>query len=214
MRIPLFPLNTVLFPGATLGLQIFEPRYREMIAGCLATRTGFGVALIRTGREVGDNAIPYDVGTYAEITRSHRLPDGRYHLRITGRTRFRILSRDTTSRAFQQAEVEHLPDDEQDAGLAGEETRALFTEFVNLGLRVTGQYLGALELPTEAASLAHRIAARLTLEERDKQVLLEAEGPRARLDLCTQALRQELRTLRRQVAAHYLQKYEGFGAGN
>ncbi len=76
MRIPLFPLNTVLFPGATLGLQIFEPRYREMIAGCLATRTGFGVALIRTGREVGDNAIPYDVGTYAEIEafmREHQL---------------------------------------------------------------------------------------------------------------------------------------------
>lgn len=214
MRIPLFPLNTVLFPGSPLSLQIFEPRYREMIGECLASRTGFGVVLIRTGREVGGTAVPYDVGTYAEITHAQRLPDGRFHIEVTGRTRFRILARDTTSRSFQQADVEYLPDEEQDAGLAGEESRELFAQFVNLGLCVTGQYLGDIELPSDAAALAHRIAARLSMEMRDKQVLLEAEGPRTRLDLCTQALRQELSTLRRQAAAHYLQKYEGFGAGN
>lgn len=214
MRIPLFPLNTVLFPGSTLSLQIFEPRYREMIGECLDTRTGFGVVLIRTGREVGGNAVPYDVGTYAEITRSQRLPDGRYHLEVTGRTRFRILARDTTSRTFQQADVEYLPDDEQAAGLAGEESREMFAQFVNLGLCVTGQYVGDIDLPDDAAALAHRIASRLPIEMRDKQVLLEAEGPRTRLDLCTQALRQQLRVLRRQAAAHYLQKYGGFGAGN
>src|SRR6185503_19497144 len=65
--IPLFPLNTVLFPGGRLPLRIFEQRYMDMAKACLRERTPFGVCLIREGREVGTPAIPADIGTLARI---------------------------------------------------------------------------------------------------------------------------------------------------
>ena len=65
--LPIFPLNTVLFPGAPLPLRIFEPRYREMLQACLEADRRFGVALIKSGQEVGESAEPYEIGTVARI---------------------------------------------------------------------------------------------------------------------------------------------------
>ena len=66
--LPLFPLDTVLFPGAPASLQIFEPRYREMLRDCMADDRRFGIVLIKSGQEVGSGAEPYMVGTVAHIT--------------------------------------------------------------------------------------------------------------------------------------------------
>src|SRR5256885_13737890 len=90
VRLPLFPLHSVLFPEATLALQIFEPRYREMIGRCLAHDETFGVALIQNGDEVGDAATPRRVGTEAAIIASDRSKDGRYEIVAAGRRRFEI----------------------------------------------------------------------------------------------------------------------------
>src|SRR5439155_12683725 len=65
--LPLFPLNTVLFPGGRVPLRIFEQRYMDMAKACLRDGSPFGVCLIREGREVGAPAIPADVGTLARI---------------------------------------------------------------------------------------------------------------------------------------------------
>ena len=65
--LPLFPLNTVLFPGAALPLQIFEDRYKEMLQDCLASDSRFGAVLIKEGVEVGGPAVPHTTGTMAEI---------------------------------------------------------------------------------------------------------------------------------------------------
>jgi len=67
MELPLFPLNTVLFPGATLPLHVFEERYKQMINQCLESRSPFGVLLIRSGNEVGTPTEPFEVGTTASI---------------------------------------------------------------------------------------------------------------------------------------------------
>ena len=67
VRLPLFPLHSVLFPEATLALQIFEPRYREMIGRCLAHDEPFGVVLILEGEEIGGEAVPRKIGTEAAI---------------------------------------------------------------------------------------------------------------------------------------------------
>jgi Lon protease-like protein len=90
VRIPLFPLRTVLFPGQLLPLHIFEPRYREMIAVCLREGTSFGVALIKEGAEVGAPAEPVAVGTTARIAQVDTLPDGRMNILAIGESRFRI----------------------------------------------------------------------------------------------------------------------------
>src|ERR1700757_4702903 len=91
MKLPLFPLNTVLFPGMALPLRIFEPRYRLMIEECLTSGGSFGVALISSGREVGDPAVPHRVGTSARIAGAERLSDGRLNIEVVGQERFHIL---------------------------------------------------------------------------------------------------------------------------
>ena len=75
-KIPLFPLNTVLFPKASIPLHVFEDRYKRMIRHCIDTKSPFGVVLIRMGSEVGDSAIPYDVGTTANIINVNKIEDG------------------------------------------------------------------------------------------------------------------------------------------
>ncbi len=104
MRIPLFPLDTVLFPGATLPLHIFEPRYREMIGECLAAEKQFGVVTA----EPDKMAI---VGCMAKIVRVvKRHPDGRMEILCEGTRRFEIEGLDD-SRRFLQADVEYFDDD-------------------------------------------------------------------------------------------------------
>ena len=65
--IPLFPLNTVLYPHGRLPLRIFEPRYLDMVSDCMKTDSGFGVCLIKQGAETGPAATCFNTGTYAEI---------------------------------------------------------------------------------------------------------------------------------------------------
>ena len=88
--LPLFPLNTVLFPYSRTQLHVFEHRYRQMIEACLTDNRPFGIALIRSGDEVEGSAEPYLVGTKVRILEIHRYEDGRYDLTIEGVERFRI----------------------------------------------------------------------------------------------------------------------------
>lgn len=69
LRIPLFPLNTVLFPGGLQPLKIFEQRYLDMAAACMKANTPFGICLIDKGGEVGAAAVPHAVGTLATVGR-------------------------------------------------------------------------------------------------------------------------------------------------
>jgi Lon protease-like protein len=104
MKIPLFPLEVVLFPGAALPLHIFEERYKEMIGICLAEKLTFGVICAqREGLAV--------VGCTAEIVRVlQRYPDDRLDILCQGIKRFEIENLDN-SRNYLQAEVDFFYDD-------------------------------------------------------------------------------------------------------
>ncbi len=80
----MFPLQTVLFPGAALPLHVFEPRYRALTADCLAADRTFGVVLISRGREVGGGDERVGVGTAAVIEQASPFPDGRWALLARG----------------------------------------------------------------------------------------------------------------------------------
>lgn len=108
--IPLFPLNTVLFPGGVLPLRIFEPRYLDMVSQCLRTDCGIGVVLIRQGQEVGQAAETCNVGTLCKIRYWNRRPDGMLGVTLEGQQRFSILSRNVSKNQSVQAEVELLPE--------------------------------------------------------------------------------------------------------
>lgn len=93
-EIPLFPLHTVLFPGASLQLHIFEPRYVEMIKNCVSFDQPFGVVLIRHGNEVGEHAEPYMVGTAARIVKVLEFENGKLDITVEGEHRFRVRQLD------------------------------------------------------------------------------------------------------------------------
>jgi uncharacterized protein len=91
-EIALFPLSVVLFPTGPLPLRIFETRYIDMVSRCMRDGSGFGVVLIRSGREVGPADI-FDVGTLAKIEDFHQLPDGLLGLSCVGERRFKIADK-------------------------------------------------------------------------------------------------------------------------
>ena len=91
IEIPLFPLQTVLFPGGPLPLRIFEPRYVDMISRCLKSGIGFGVLLIRSGDETG-SASTHDLGTVATIVDWDQLNDGTLGVVVLGGARFLLRS--------------------------------------------------------------------------------------------------------------------------
>jgi len=107
VRLPLFPLHTVLFPETTLPLHVFEPRYREMIGRCLEHDESFGIALILDGDEVGGHVIPRRVGTEASIIACQRSVQGEYDIVVEGQRRFTIRSLDR-GRAYLRADVDWM----------------------------------------------------------------------------------------------------------
>jgi len=108
-RVPLFPLNTVMFPGGVLPLRIFEPRYLDMVSDCLRHDTAIGVVLIQEGQEVGQAAATHGTGTLSVISYWNRRRDGLLGITLRGTCRFRILSHEIQPNQLILAEVEALP---------------------------------------------------------------------------------------------------------
>ncbi len=181
VRIPLFPLHAVLFPGAALPLHIFEPRYREMVGRCLEHDQPFGIALILEGDEVGAPAIPYRIGTEAAIIAAQRYPDGRYDIVVEGRRRFEILDLDRT-RPYLRAEVNFLEDPLGSEEPVLPETVAKLFEGVLEALELSGQAIvDETWKNLDARSLSFKVAAALPVSETVKQELLEMPDTTARL---------------------------------
>jgi len=126
MKVPLFPLDVVLFPGTPLPLHIFEERYKEMIGECLAQKSGFGV--VRAQRE--GLAV---IGCMARIARVlHEYEDGKLDILCDGGDRFEIEQLDN-SRAFLQAEVDFFTDEDvESTRQSREECLALHFEVLEL----------------------------------------------------------------------------------
>ena len=180
--LPLFPLNTVLFPRMPLPLHIFEDRYLQMIEACLAGDETFGVVRIRSGREVGGSATGFEIGTSARITGVQRRPDGRLDIAVEGVRRFRMVST-VQLRPYQVASVEWLDDEMDLPGLVGvlEPAAALARACLLKVLALNNEWARKLPLPPEPDTLAYLIAERLPVDLDAKQSLLEAPTVAERL---------------------------------
>ncbi|HYP67439.1 MAG TPA: LON peptidase substrate-binding domain-containing protein [Thiobacillaceae bacterium] len=86
--LPLFPLQTVLFPGGRLPLKIFEQRYLQLMKGCVARNSSFGICALRAGQEVGEPATPFEVGTQARIIHWDMPQPGIFHVLVEGIERY------------------------------------------------------------------------------------------------------------------------------
>ena len=181
MTLPLFPLNTVLFPGCVLDLQIFEARYLDMIARCMKQGTGFGVVCILEGEEVGDAPQGIArVGCEALVRDFQRQDNGLLGIRVEGGRRFEVLDTELQRDQLMVAEVEWL-DEVPEQPLAEEDQDLLAL------LKALAEHpmVAALNMRTEVAgqqSLANQLAYLLPFAEEDKLELLLVNDPQQRLD--------------------------------
>ncbi|KAF4406109.1 MULTISPECIES: LON peptidase substrate-binding domain-containing protein [Streptomyces] len=221
-RLPLFPLNTVLFPGLVLPLNVFEQRYRALMRDLLklgedAPRR-FAVVAIRDGHEVAPTAtgLPdatartelgpaagfgsdplaafHPVGCVADAATVREREDGGFEVLATGTSRIRLVSVDTGG-AYLTAETEEIPEREGDGAgaLASGVVRAFRTYQKRLAGASERSLAGEQELPGEPSVLSYLVAAAAVLDTPDKQELLEAADTAERL-------RKELKLLRAESA--------------
>lgn len=179
MEIPLFPLkNIVLFPGMVLPLHIFEMRYREMINRCIDERRPFGVVLIKEGKEVGEAALPYEVGTLAKIVRVERLDDGCMNITTIGLERFRV-EKVHQQHSYLMATVRTLPTINGSTKLAvdlAQRLRPRIYEYVELLSKANDADLKLDRLPEDPLTLAFLVAIALQVAPMTKQTILEHPG--------------------------------------
>ncbi len=172
--LPLFPLNTVLFPGMPLPLHIFEERYKLMIQECARDHKPFGVVLIKSGMEAGEPAVPYSIGTTARILSLERLQEGRFNIETVGEERFRVLELQY-DHPYLSAMVENYPMNDADSPLAlslASRLRPWMTKYMTLLAQAAETPFEAARLPNDASALAYLAAIVLQTPPSAKQSLL------------------------------------------
>jgi Lon protease-like protein len=185
-ELPIFPLPLVLFPGAPQPLHIFEPRYRQMLADCLAGDHRFGITYVpaRTGAA---DPVPSlgDVGCVAVIRSTHQLPDGRSDILTEGERRFQLLQWCSDDRLYRRARVEEFDDDTESpaevATLAADVRHGFERLAEALGTLAGNELAEPVELPDDPTALSFHVAAALELEGSAKQALLVTRSSTARL---------------------------------
>ena len=195
--LPLFPLGSVLFPGALLPLHIFEPRYRVLIRRSVEAKRPFGIVLIRSGEEVGSPAEPHQVGTEARIVAASALPDGRSYIVTQGERRFAIERLISDAEPYLVGKVRFLEEPEG-ATAPSRVTDALeaLGAYLVAVLAVTEDDRGERALTDELRTatpvdIAYRIAASLAVDPSERQALLELATAADRLVEETRILRRE-----------------------
>lgn len=190
MLIPIFPLQTVLFPGASLPLHIFEPRYKRMVRHCEDTATDFGVVYA----EKDGIAV---TGSTARIVRVlERYDDGRMDILTRGERRFQIQSLDETE-SYLQAEIEFLDDAGEEASRSLRES-ALALHFEAMELLHTEP--DDAPMPRLDHAVSFQLAGALPLPLPTKQTLLCVCGDRERTEMLVRIYDELLLQLRMQSA--------------
>lgn len=197
--LPLFPLNTVLFPGMPLTLHIFEERYKQMINQCVQKHEPFGVVLIQEGVEaMGPLAAPYMIGCTAPIVHLQPLNDGRMNLLAIGQERFRIISlyRD---QPYLTGRVERYPLDasnEEQTSHVARRLRPWIEQYLALLGQAGDVELDIDRLPADPLMLGYLAATILQVPPKFKQSLLAAPHLTNLLNDVRQLYQRELPLLR------------------
>lgn len=203
-ELPLFPLNTVLFPGMPLTLHIFEERYQTMITQCLDDQRPFGVVLIKEGVEaLGPLAEPHAIGCTAEIAQVQSLEDGRMNILAVGRERFQIVSLHD-DRPYLRGTVETFPLETAhgDAHQAGTRLRPWVESYVGLLSEAGDVDFDTSSLPDDPEALAYLAATVLQVPNEQKQALLATRGVLPMLTAMHDIFRREMPILRLLLQEH------------
>ncbi len=215
MEMPLFPLDTVLFPGMVMPLHIFEPRYIDMVNTCLEESSRFGVVLIKEGSEAGGPlATPYQVGTAARIARTERYSNDHMDITIVGTNRFRIQEFDSTKPTL-MAKTTPFPFTNSSTRAAVEmaqKVRPLVLQYVDLLGSASNTKLRLDQLPDNPKMLVVMVAIALQVNNEEKQRLLEIASVPELL-----VRQHHLLTIETQILGHMMEtqtEIEAMGYGS
>lgn len=201
---PIFPLNTVVFPGVTVPLHVFEDRYRALVHHLLTiaekSQRLFGIVAIREGYEVGSHGVQsvHRVGCVVQMTSVEPYPDGRFDIEVVGRRRLRLDALDTSG-SYLLGDVETVDEARVDRPEVVKEalrTRDTFETYRRRLSDLRGDEVLDGDLPRDPEYLSYSLAATCLLTLQERQALLEAASPLDRLVMLRHALHEEMRSMR------------------
>ena len=199
VSLSLFPLSVVLFPGMGLPLHIFEERYKAMIGDCIDQEQPFGVVLIKEGREAGEPAHPFSIGTTARVTRVERLAEGRLNILTTGERRFETveISQQRPHLVGQVRFLEEQPGEHDSPMIAelGEE----YSAFLQNLSALAGGWTVRVEVPEDPVRLSYSVSTNLDLPRRVRQELLELPTADQRLERLLPLIKKGNQTIQEEV---------------
>jgi Lon protease-like protein len=177
-ELPLFPLNTVLFPGGPLPLKIFEPRYLDMVSRCLREQSGFAIVLLGEGEEASAATTFAATGTEARIVDFDRLEGGLLGISCIGCERVRVVEAWREADGLNRGRVLDIA---ADPVVPLPPDQAWLRDVVMQVLPEAEDTYRHVERRDDAAWIANRLAEFLPLTLADKQTLLELADPLERL---------------------------------
>ncbi|MFL1454461.1 LON peptidase substrate-binding domain-containing protein [Marinobacter sp. GN3S48] len=179
MNVPLFPLNSIVLPKGRIPLQLFEPRYIDMLTRCLKEDRGFVVVMLREGLETAKEAAFYDIGTYVRIIDFQQLDNGLLGITVEGQGKVSVVRSWQENDGLNLGDVECLMD-EADCEVPERYTelpavlKALFRHPVIRDLEMDVDY-------SDARDVGWRLTELLPLDKQEKQRLVELQDPIERL---------------------------------
>jgi Lon protease-like protein len=203
-QLPIFPLNTVLFPGVTMPLHVFEDRYRALVHHLLTMSDKslrvFGVVAIREGYEVGAHGVHsvHRVGCVAQMTSVEPYADGGFDIEVVGRNRMRLDALDVSG-SYLVGNVEIVSEAvaaAPDGAAEAARTLSLFEAYRVQLSELRGAEVLDGSLPKDPEYLSYSLAATCLLTLQERQALLEASNPVERLVMLRHSLREEMRAMR------------------
>jgi len=179
MNVPLFPLNSIVLPRGRIPLQLFEPRYIDMLTRCLKEDRGFVVVLLQEGGESGRTAAFYDIGTYVRIIDFQQLENGLLGITVEGESKVSVV------RSWQQEDGLNVGDVECLIEEAESEVPARFNELPSV-LKALFRHPVIRDLNMDidygdARDVGWRLTELLPLDKQEKQKLVELQDPLERL---------------------------------
>jgi ATP-dependent Lon protease len=212
--LPIFPLPLILFPGVTIPLHIFEPRYRRMLGDCLERDRRFGILFLAEGEAEESLGVGGDVGCVAHVDSHDQLPDGRSNIIVAGHERFMLRALVTAPLPYRVGMIVPYEDTPEPAALLeplAERVRERFDRIVRAARAISDDEEAIPDLPEDPALLAFRVASFIDLDVAERRRLLTSTSPGERLRRIDGVLGSAVDAMERRAVTHLRAKTNGHG---